>query len=386
MLTSCPAIQIVDEMIELVENLRSDDELQDFTTPEEETQIAVGDGNINEPIAVAKTGAPPQTNSAIERPTVATGLPQPCSTPSPHRTRNARVLSTPSSARVLRNNVPAPTPVGTNTVDMGAGGDDPAGLRPAAEEPVKGPFGIKLPRDWPKRRRPAAQKEDGRYIWTLEALHNHVVENATGNMDCYWQPNNCFFLIIEMACDFNKQIYLFAKWPNDKARKEAGLRKKSRKARYSEHKEQNHDEIVPLLAPPDDLEDMHMVVIDRFCLSQVKVLREELEAYPKIDAFVIPTIADTLQLLVDWCQHHKDIPPREITKPIRSVKMAKVVTDMWDAPFIDISKKRTFNLILLANMLQCTPLVHLACAKVATLIKGKSPEEIKDVLRNEDDN
>lgn len=33
----------------------------------------------------------------------------------------------------------------------------------------------------------------------------------------------------------------------------------------------------------------------------------------------------------------------------------------------------------------CKSLLHLGCAKVATMIKGKSPEEIKQILGEEDE-
>jgi len=34
--------------------------------------------------------------------------------------------------------------------------------------------------------------------------------------------------------------------------------------------------------------------------------------------------------------------------------------------------------------MDCKSLLHLGCAKVATMIKGKSPEEIKQILGEEE--
>merc|ERR1712083_176012 len=83
--------------------------------------------------------------------------------------------------------------------------------------------------------------------------------------------------------------------------------------------------------------------------------------------------------------HHKGKEPAEIAKPIRSVKMERIVADKWDAIFINsMSKKETFQVILAANYLDIPCLVHLGCAKVATLIKGLSPEEIRQVLADEE--
>merc|ERR1711973_909429 len=94
----------------------------------------------------------------------------------------------------------------------------------------------------------------------------------------------------------------------------------------------------------------------------------------------------TLELIVKYLEHHKGKEPAEIAKPIRSVKMEKIVEDTWDAEFINnLAKRALFQLILGANYMDCKSLLHLGCAKVATMIKGKSPEEIKQILGEEED-
>jgi len=96
--------------------------------------------------------------------------------------------------------------------------------------------------------------------------------------------------------------------------------------------------------------------------------------------------ADTLELIVKYLKHHKGKEPAEIAKPIRSVKMEKIVEDPWDATFINgLPKRQLFQLILGANYMDCKSLLHLGCAKVATMIKGKSPEEIKQILGEEEE-
>merc|ERR1712029_312935 len=79
----------------------------------------------------------------------------------------------------------------------------------------------------------------------------------------------------------------------------------------------------------------------------------------------------TLQLIVKYLKHHRGKEPAEIAKPIRSVKMEKIVEDTWDAEYINAHAKRA--------------LLQLGCAKVATMIKGKSPEEIKQILGEEEE-
>merc|ERR1712034_9380 len=74
-----------------------------------------------------------------------------------------------------------------------------------------------------------------------------------------------------------------------------------------------------------------------------------------------------------------------IAKPIRSVKMTKIVEHPEDAEFINKPKKVIFQIILAANYMDIKSLLHLGCAKIATLIKGKSPEEIKKILGDDDE-
>merc|ERR1711964_567763 len=96
--------------------------------------------------------------------------------------------------------------------------------------------------------------------------------------------------------------------------------------------------------------------------------------------------APTLELIAEYLQHHNGKEQAEIAKPIRDTNMEKIVQDPFDAEFINKqTKKVVFKIILGANYLDCKSLLHLGCAKIATLIKGKSPEEIKKILGADDD-
>merc|ERR1711973_576449 len=96
--------------------------------------------------------------------------------------------------------------------------------------------------------------------------------------------------------------------------------------------------------------------------------------------------SEILRLIVDYLLHHKGKVPADIAKPIRSVKMEKIVEDEWDANFINAQSKRNiFQIILGANYMDIKSLLHLGCAKIATMIKGKSPEEIKKILSEEEE-
>ena len=89
----------------------------------------------------------------------------------------------------------------------------------------------------------------------------------------------------------------------------------------------------------------------------------------------------SLSLIAKYIELH-DSPPEKIKSPLSSANMTDV-TNKNDAEFIDeVGKDREqlFNLIKSANYLMMDSLLHLCCAKVASLIKGKQLDEIKEIL------
>ena len=64
--------------------------------------------------------------------------------------------------------------------------------------------------------------------------------------------------------------------------------------------------------------------------------------------------------------------------------MAEVVCQ-WDADFVDVDQEMLFELILAANYMDIKPLLDLTCAKVASMIKGKTPEQIRKTFNIQND-
>lgn len=93
--------------------------------------------------------------------------------------------------------------------------------------------------------------------------------------------------------------------------------------------------------------------------------------------------SEILELIVDYMNYHKGEEPPVIEKPLRYKKMTDVCKDEWDANFIDTigeNRQQLYDLIMAANYMDMKALLHLGCAKVASLIKGEPLEKIKDIL------
>lgn len=55
--------------------------------------------------------------------------------------------------------------------------------------------------------------------------------------------------------------------------------------------------------------------------------------------------------------------------------LASVPKAEWDAEYVNIEQEVLFELILAANYLDIKSLLDLTCAKVASMIKGKTTED-----------
>jgi len=95
---------------------------------------------------------------------------------------------------------------------------------------------------------------------------------------------------------------------------------------------------------------------------------------------------ETLEHVITYLKHHKGKEPDPLPCPVRSIHMAQIVSDKWDATWIDAFDKKTiFEIILAANYMDIKSLLDLTCAKVASMIKGKTPEQIRKTFNIQND-
>lgn len=90
-----------------------------------------------------------------------------------------------------------------------------------------------------------------------------------------------------------------------------------------------------------------------------------------------------LTKIVEYLNHIQTTPPSEIEKPLKGE--FKDVVSEWEFNFIDLSYDDMFELMQAANYLDIKSLLALTCAKTASLIKGKSPQEVREMFNIEND-
>ena len=94
--------------------------------------------------------------------------------------------------------------------------------------------------------------------------------------------------------------------------------------------------------------------------------------------------ARILAKVIEYCTEHvkgtrsKEDQPGNVSKIDEELKT-------WDTEFCKVDQGTLFELILAANYLNMKSLLELTCQTVASMIKGKTPEEIRATFNIEKD-
>lgn len=83
-----------------------------------------------------------------------------------------------------------------------------------------------------------------------------------------------------------------------------------------------------------------------------------------------------LAKVLEYCQYHVTHPT---TEPVSDEVKA------WDEEYAKVDQETLFAVILASNYLDIKPLLDLTCQTVANMIKGKTPEEIRQLFNIEND-
>ena len=91
-----------------------------------------------------------------------------------------------------------------------------------------------------------------------------------------------------------------------------------------------------------------------------------------------------LKKIKEYLEHYQDSDPKEIERPLASQNYQDCV-EPWDYEFINVDLDLIFEIILAANYMDIKPLLELASSKIASIIKGKTPEEIRKTFNIQND-
>ena len=94
--------------------------------------------------------------------------------------------------------------------------------------------------------------------------------------------------------------------------------------------------------------------------------------------------SNILKKIKEYLDHYQDTDPKEIERPLASQNFQECV-DPWDFEFINVDLDLIFEIMLASNYMDIKPLLELATSKVASIIKGKTPEEIRKTFNIQND-
>ena len=94
--------------------------------------------------------------------------------------------------------------------------------------------------------------------------------------------------------------------------------------------------------------------------------------------------SNVLKKVKEYLDHYADADPREIERPLISNNYQECV-DPRDYEYINLDLDLVFEIILAANYMDIKALLELASSKIASVIKGKSPEEIRKTFNIQND-
>jgi len=129
---------------------------------------------------------------------------------------------------------------------------------------------------------------------------------------------------------------------------------------------------------------------EKFQVSEKAARRSQLikgiiEDYPDDPEVPLHNVkSPILQRIISYLENYRDSEPREIEKPLPSNNFNDCI-DAWDFQFIDLEIEVIFEIIFAANYMDIKPLLELASSKIASIIKGKSPEEIRRIFNIQND-
>ncbi len=131
--------------------------------------------------------------------------------------------------------------------------------------------------------------------------------------------------------------------------------------------------------------DGEKVEISPKAIERSALVKGIIEDYPDDAEVPLNNIkGKILKKIKEYLEHYISTEPKEIERPLPSSNFKECV-DEWDYNYIGEDLEMIFEIILGSNYMDIKPLLELASAKVASLIKGKSVEEIRALFNIKSD-
>ena len=131
--------------------------------------------------------------------------------------------------------------------------------------------------------------------------------------------------------------------------------------------------------------DGEKIQISAKAAQRSQLVKKIIETHPDDAEIPLSNVKSIiLKKIKEYLEHYQDIEPKEIERPLASQNYQECV-EAWDYEYINVELDLIFEIILAANYMDIKPLLELASSKIASIIKGKTPEEIRKTFNIQND-
>ncbi|KAK7252984.1 hypothetical protein RIF29_37330 [Crotalaria pallida] len=126
--------------------------------------------------------------------------------------------------------------------------------------------------------------------------------------------------------------------------------------------------------------DGEVFEVDEAVAVESQTIKHMIEDDCAANGIPIPNVTGKiLAKVIEYCKKHVEAAGASEDKPHDEELKG------WDSDFVKVDQATLFDLILAANYLNIKSLLDLTCQTVANMIKGKTPEEIRETFNIKND-
>lgn len=117
--------------------------------------------------------------------------------------------------------------------------------------------------------------------------------------------------------------------------------------------------------------------IPKLCIAQSAYLKGIVEMDSSAQDVALEHVSTVaLTKIVEYLIYHSENVPRPIPRPLKNSNLRNTVGS-WDADFVECELDLVFDILLCANFMSIQSLLELCCAKIASMMLGKTPKQIR---------
>ena len=124
------------------------------------------------------------------------------------------------------------------------------------------------------------------------------------------------------------------------------------------------------------------IITTEKAVERSKLIKNLLQDYPEEAEIPLTEVTtETLKKIQEYLEHYQDKEPTPVQAPLISNDLKANGISEWDLSFINIESSKVFELLTAANYMDIQCLLDLAAAKIASIIKGLTPEDINNKFK-----